>query len=99
MNVIDATALPMFDCFAGIPDKSAYSALKNNIPLDEMNKGAAALRGKARKFALLSASPEFDHIDSGNDDLLNRLGFPGGMFDPVGKLGRPPVDLLDDAAA
>ncbi len=73
MNIIDATALPMFDCFTENPDKSAYSFLKNNIPLDEMNKSAASLTGKAKKYALLSSLPELDHIDSGNDDLLNRI--------------------------
>lgn len=73
MNIIDATALPMFDCFKENSDKAAYSFLKNNIPLDEMNKSAASLTGKAKKYALLSSLPDFDHIDSGNDDLLNRI--------------------------
>jgi YVTN family beta-propeller protein len=73
MNVIDATALPMFDCFSNVPDRSAYVSLKNNIPLDEMNKSATTLSGKAKKFSRLSSLPEFDHIDGGNDDLLNRI--------------------------
>ena len=73
MNVIDATALPMFDCFNETAAKKKYSFEKNNIPLDEMNKTAASLSGKAKKFALQSSLPEFDHIDGGNDDLLNRI--------------------------
>lgn len=73
MNLFDATALPMFDCFTGNFNNSPYAFLKNNIPLNEMNKSVASLRGKARKYAELSASPQFDHIDSGNDDLLNRI--------------------------
>lgn len=73
MNVMDATALPMFDCFSGDINKTAYTFLKNNIPLDEMNKSATTLTGKAKKFTLLSSSPQFDHIDSGDDDLLNRI--------------------------
>ncbi|WP_202552059.1 bifunctional YncE family protein/alkaline phosphatase family protein [Ginsengibacter hankyongi] len=73
MNVMDATALPMFDCFNEMANKETYSFLKNNIPLDEMNKKASALSGKARKFSLQSSLPEFDHIDGGNDDLLNRI--------------------------
>jgi len=73
MNVVDATALPMFDCFGSTPVKTGYKYLKNNIPLDEMNKPGAALNGKAKKFSRLSALPEFEHIDGGNDDLLNRI--------------------------
>jgi YVTN family beta-propeller protein len=73
MNVIDATALPMFDCFTATPNNAPYAHLKNIIPLDEMNKSAATLSGKAKKFAIASASPEFDKIDSGNDGLLNRI--------------------------
>jgi hypothetical protein len=73
MNIMDATALPMFDCFNQTKNTAPYVLLKNIIPLDEMNKSAALLKGKAREYALLSASPEFEHIDSGNDDLLNRI--------------------------
>ncbi|MDB5198897.1 MAG: beta-propeller fold lactonase family protein, partial [Chitinophagaceae bacterium] len=73
MNVMDATALPMFDCFTNTSNKTPYVSLKNNIPLNEMNKSVASLNGKAKENAILSASPEFDHIDSGNDDLLNRI--------------------------
>jgi hypothetical protein len=63
----------MFDCFNETPAKKKYSFEKNNIPLDEMNKTAASLSGKAKKLALQSSLPEFDHIDGGNDDLLNRI--------------------------
>ncbi|MEO6705382.1 MAG: alkaline phosphatase family protein, partial [Ginsengibacter sp.] len=73
MNIIDATALPMFDCFNETPVKKTYSFEKNNIPLNEMNKSAVSLSGKAKKFALQSSLPEFGHIDGGNDDLLNRI--------------------------
>lgn len=73
MNVIDATALPMFDCFSSTPQKKEFVHLKNNIPLDQMNKTAATLRGKAKKYAELSALPMFDHIDGGDDDLLNHI--------------------------
>lgn len=73
MNVMDATALPMFDCFADKPNQQTYSFVKNNIPLNEMNKSATSLTGKAKKFTVLSSLPEFDHIDGGNDDLLNRI--------------------------
>jgi YVTN family beta-propeller protein len=73
MNVIDATALPMFDCFSSNLDKTPYTFLKNTIPLDEMNKSASVLKGKAKQYAIYSASSQFDHVDGGNDDLLNRI--------------------------
>jgi len=73
MNVIDATALPMFDCFNSNLDKTPYTFLKNSIPLDEMNKSASVLKGKAKQYAIYSASSQFDHVDGGNDDLLNRI--------------------------
>lgn len=74
MNLMDATALPMFNCF----DESAFSLhpylpLTNKIPLDEMNPSLNQLKGKALTYAKQSMRPEYDHIDSGNDDVLNRI--------------------------
>jgi len=73
MNIMDATALPMFNCFSNTAKKAVYSFVKNNVPLNEMNKSTASLKGKAKKFAEQSMLPEFAHIDGGNDDLLNRI--------------------------
>jgi YVTN family beta-propeller protein len=73
MNVMDATALPMYDCFTGSFNKTPFTFLKNNIPLNEMNKSTASLKGKARQYAIESSSSQYDHIDGGNDDLLNHI--------------------------
>jgi YVTN family beta-propeller protein len=73
MNVIDATALPMFDCFAKKATKVVFNPLKNNVPLDEMNKATSSLSGKAKRYSELSALPMFDHIDGGDDYLFNRI--------------------------
>ena len=73
MNELDATALPMSDCFSMTPDTSAYAWVPNRIPLDRMNPEPTALTGRARRYAILSATPQFDHIDGGDDDLLNRI--------------------------
>jgi hypothetical protein len=81
MNIMDATALPMFDCFTDKINRTPYTFLKNQIPLDEMNKPAKSLTGKARKFAIQSSSPMFAKIDSGNDDLLNRIIWYATMGD------------------
>jgi len=73
MNIMDATAMPMFDCFVSEPNASTYKGLPNQIPLDEMNPGLDALNGRALYYAKKSMEPQFEHIDSGNDELLNRI--------------------------
>lgn len=73
MNIMDATALPMFDCFVGQPSDYRYTIEKNRIPLDKMNPSLSELNGKARHFAEQSMRPEFDFIDSGEDDVMNRI--------------------------
>ena len=73
MNIQDAIANPMLDCFSTTPDNVPYMAVPNNIPLDEMNPAIISLKGKALHYARKSMLPEFDGIDSGNDDLLNRI--------------------------
>lgn len=73
MNVIDATALPLFDCFTGPFNKTPFTHLKNKELLDLMNKGTALLKGKEKEYALSSASPQFNRIDGGDDELLNRI--------------------------
>lgn len=73
MNIMDATAMPMFDCFSSQPNLSTYQALKNEIPLDELNPNLNALSGKALHYAKRSMEPQFDGIDDGNEDLFNRI--------------------------
>jgi len=73
MNIQDAIANPMRDCFLTVPDLTPYKAVPNRIPLDEMNPQLVSLNGKALHFAKKSLLPEFDGIDSGRDDLLNRI--------------------------
>ncbi len=73
MNVMDATAMPMFDCFTKRPDYTPYTLVPNNVPLDEMNKELSELRGRDLYYAKKSMLPIFDIIDSGHDDLFNRI--------------------------
>ncbi len=73
MNALDATATPMFNCFGLIPDTIAYNAIPAGIALNEMNGKLAQLKGEARQMALFSEEHQFDHIDGGSDDLLNRI--------------------------
>jgi YVTN family beta-propeller protein len=73
MNISDATAMPMFDCFSFTPDFTPFEGVANQIPLNEMNKSLAELKGTALHFAKKSLEPQFDHIDAGEDDLFNRI--------------------------
>ncbi len=73
MNIMDATAKPMFDVFTNKPDFTPYKALKNEIPLNEMNPLLSTLKGKQKRFAMASAQMAKEGIDAGNDDLLNRI--------------------------
>ncbi|MBS1669753.1 MAG: phosphoesterase [Bacteroidetes bacterium] len=73
MTVIDATALPLFDCFGNKKQDYRYQLLANNIPLDEMNKPIAVLKGKAKYFAQLSATKAFNEVDGGNDKIMNQI--------------------------
>lgn len=73
MNIMDATAKPMFDCFTLKADLTPYKALDNMIPLNEMNPQLTALKGTALYFARKSLETQYDGIDSGDDDLFNRI--------------------------
>jgi len=73
MNIQDAIANPMFDCFSTTADLTPYTAFPNKIPIDEMNPQLVSLSGKALHFAKKSMLPEFEGVDAGNDDLLNRI--------------------------
>ena len=73
MNIQDAIATPMFDCFTDTPDFTPYEVAPNQIALDEMNPPTTGLKGRALHDAIKSMEPQFEHIDSGDDDLLNRI--------------------------
>jgi YVTN family beta-propeller protein len=73
MNIMDATALPMFNCFTNKPSAQTYSVLNNRIPINDVNPKLSSLKGDALHYAKLSLRPEYDHIDGGNDDVMNRI--------------------------
>ncbi len=74
MNIIDATASPMFDCFTDkIATNYPFTHKRNLIPLNEMNKPANVQRGAALKFTNQSIKYVFNKIDRGNDNMLNRI--------------------------
>jgi YVTN family beta-propeller protein len=73
MNIQDAIANTMTNCFGTTADLTPYKALPSNIPIDEITAPVASLTGKALHFAKMSMLPEYDGVDSGNDDMLNRI--------------------------
>lgn len=73
MNIMDATALPMFDCFNNKPSTDVYECLNNQVAIDKITPRLSALKGTTLHYAKMSLRPEFDHIDGGNDDLMNRI--------------------------
>ena len=85
MNSIDATALPLFDCFGDVKSGFAFTHVANVIPLNRMNKSFAELKGKAAYFAKLSANRVFKDVDEGEDDLMNRILW----FDAKGDVRYP----------
>lgn len=85
MNVIDATALPMFDCFSSERSGVVFSHVPNVIPLDRMNKPLAELKGKAATYARASANQAFKDVDGGDDELMNRILW----FDAKGEEAYP----------
>jgi YVTN family beta-propeller protein len=68
------TLSPLMDaCFTEDADLTPYTALPNNVPLDEMNPPKEALQGDALRYAQLSAEQDFEHVDAADEDTLNRI--------------------------
>jgi YVTN family beta-propeller protein len=74
MNQMDATATPMFDCFTNTPDFTAFAAVTNNVPLDEMNPEPKKISDATlRKDAEVSAKLPLEKEDQSPEDLFNRI--------------------------
>ena len=75
MNQLDALAPTMEDCFTDKADLTPYVAMKNNIPLDEMNKVPATMPATAPKLhaGTKHVAMDFSRPDLNNDDEFNRL--------------------------
>lgn len=74
MNIMDASATPMADCFSERPDFTPYDLLPNRVPLDEMNPEPAAIDDPLlRQLAEESSRLPLEEIDRCPEDLLNRI--------------------------
>jgi YVTN family beta-propeller protein len=73
MNQLDLIAEPMTDCFQDKPDLRPFTALPNNIPLDEMNPPLEAVGGSRRYWAEKSMELDLEDVDRADEDTLNRI--------------------------
>jgi YVTN family beta-propeller protein len=73
MNQMDALAPLMTECFTHKSDFTPFTAIPNRIPLDEMNKSVAELRGQELFWANQSLNQSFDEVDQADEDTLNRI--------------------------
>jgi autotransporter-associated beta strand protein/YVTN family beta-propeller protein len=73
MNQQDAMSPLMFDCFTNVPNFAPYTALPNNVPLEEGVAFAAAPPSRKQQYwAKQLAKMDFSKPDRINDDLFNR---------------------------
>ncbi len=74
MNVFDASASPMSDCFTETPDFTPFTALPNRVPLDEMNPEPSAIADPVlRQDAEVSAALDFTAVDRAPEHVYNRI--------------------------
>jgi DNA-binding beta-propeller fold protein YncE len=74
MNQMDATATPMFDCFTNTPDFTAFDAVTNQVPLDEMNPNPKEISDSVlRHDALVSSKLPLEKEDQCPEDLFNHI--------------------------
>jgi hypothetical protein len=74
MNQMDATATPMTACFMDTPDFTPFTALTNNIPLDQMNPAPKKIADPLlRQHAYASARLPLEEADKCPEDTLNRI--------------------------
>ena len=90
MSQFDMIAEPMVDCFTNKGDFSPFTALPNQIPLDEMNPKLSALSGRKKYWAKKSMEMPLDELDMANEDTLNLILWYSvkGYNTPYPKLAR-----------
>lgn len=74
MSQFDLLAEPLVDCFTDKPDFTPYTALPNQIPLDEMNPSLASIKNRKQLFfAQESMKMPLDDIDQADEGIFNRI--------------------------
>jgi YVTN family beta-propeller protein len=88
MNQLDRSAEPMAECFTGKADVTPYKAVKNNIPLDEINPELVTLSGDQLYWAVKSVEQDLNDVDRIDEDTFNRI-----IWYSVKGYNRPYPDL------
>jgi hypothetical protein len=74
MNQLDASASAMTGCFTDQANLAPFQAVKNNIPLDQLNPEPAAIRDPRQlHWAKVSGQLPLDDVDEADEDTLNRI--------------------------
>ena len=74
LNQMDATATPMFDCFTNTPDLTPFTALVNNVPLEQLNPPAKKVSNAVlRHDAYVSSRLPLSKPDRCPEGTLNRI--------------------------
>jgi YVTN family beta-propeller protein len=74
MNQLDATATPMIDCFTEQPDFTPFTAVPNQVPLDQLNPLPGKIANRTlRQDAITSARLPLDEVDRCPEDVFNRI--------------------------
>ncbi len=72
MNQFDLTATPMSDMFTTTPDLTPYTALPNQVPLDQLG-GKIVAGGTTLADVVTSDQMNFAYQDANNEDVLNQI--------------------------
>ncbi len=74
MNIMDATATPMTDCFTDTPNFEPFTSVPNQVPLDQVNPAPKKVADRVlRNDAIASARLKLDEPDRCPEDVLNRI--------------------------
>ena len=73
MNIFDASAPLMYDCFSNEANLTPYKYVKNEIPLNQMNPFPTALKGKALYWSKIATTLSNEIDDPDNDEPLNKM--------------------------
>jgi YVTN family beta-propeller protein len=74
MNLLDATATPMFDVFTDAADLTPFVAVANQVPLDQTNPEKKEIKDPILKSdEEKSSAINFNEPDRAPEDVLNRI--------------------------
>ena len=98
MTQFDMAATSMEYCFTNEADFTPYTALPNQIPLDEMNAKLSMITGKQLYYAQQSMEMPLDDIDQADEEIFNRIIWHSvkGYDTPYPVLDSGDEDLVEE---